>query len=101
MLKSLQSALQVAQKIQNLLDSDEWDEIQDLIEVRDSYIHKAGVESVDMTSQEQLTTKQVLDDLLLLNQALMEAAQIHRDDLFQQIKVSNKSKQMNKAYKQI
>jgi hypothetical protein len=100
-LTSLQSALQIAQKIKALLDTDQWEKIPNLIELRDSHINKAEAEDINMTSQEQKATREVLNELQMLNDVLMSAAQIHRDDLFQQIKKSNKSKQMNKAYKQI
>ncbi len=101
MLKSLQSALEIAQKIKVLLDNDQWEKIPNLIELRDSHINIAETEEVNMTSQEQATTRQILDELLTLNDVLMDAAQVHRNDLFQEIKKSNKSKQMNKAYKQV
>ncbi len=101
MLKSLQSALEIAQKIKALLDNDQWEQIPNLIELRDSHINKAETEDIKMTSQEQATTRQILDELLTLNDVLMDAAQVHRNDLFQEIKKSNKSKQMNKAYKQL
>ena len=101
MLSSLQAALEVAQKIQTLLESDQWEEIEELIELRDSHINRADTQDINMTSDEQEAANSILNNLLLLNERLMAAAQLHQADLFQQIKANNKSKQMTKAYKQI
>jgi hypothetical protein len=100
MLQHLQQALAQAQKIATLLKEEaQWELLEPLIIIRDEHLAAANSAEQPLAAIDIEKVRDILLQLSVLNEELTHAATAHKNDLYQQIKMSNKSKKMSKAYK--